>query len=252
MAVVGYVIGLHSEASKVAACIERLEPTVPFPLAPFLVDPHPDGGVAGCADSHTRLLRRALDRGDSMAVIFEHDCTPRGKSTANAQTWRDLFADTDWQLAMPGYTMMNAFPVSTKRKKGRWHKLGSKRRHSHICQSHGYAVRRRAMRYIVDAHAAKLVPYDMYLQRIWNVSSTEDLPVYITRPVAYVQSFHGNSVTTRLAAQMPGGLSGVMNLAYDGVEPLAAGSIHVGIVPIVAVMLLLCLYIQSVERNRWR
>jgi GR25 family glycosyltransferase involved in LPS biosynthesis len=72
LGVTGQVINLKERKDRALSSLKNAE-TLGLPIEIFSVDRHPDGGEAGCFDSHQRVCRKALQNGQKYGLIFEDD-----------------------------------------------------------------------------------------------------------------------------------------------------------------------------------
>ena len=53
--------------------VENVKKKLNIPLKYFYAEPHPDGGVRGCYESHLAIMREAVKANKSMMLVFEDD-----------------------------------------------------------------------------------------------------------------------------------------------------------------------------------
>lgn len=75
LGVKGQVINLRDRQDRAQSSLKNAE-LLGLPIEIFSVDRHPEGGEAGCFDSHQKVCKKALEMGQKYALVFEDDFGP--------------------------------------------------------------------------------------------------------------------------------------------------------------------------------
>jgi hypothetical protein len=75
LGVKGQVINLKERDDRAKSSLLNAQ-LIGLPIEIFTVERHPDGGEAGCFESHQKVCQSALDNGQKFALVFEDDFGP--------------------------------------------------------------------------------------------------------------------------------------------------------------------------------